>query len=506
MKFYLRNLLQFKLERADVHVCTKHLFSFDSQCVIPMNISINRLILVLIGGLALGFNAHAADVEGELFTWHKVSVTFDGPDANESYPSTFLDNRLTVTFTHKDVEYVVPGFFAADGDAGATHAGVGNKWRAVFTPDRTGKWTYHASFATGKGVALNGKKGKAYKLKGSDGEFQIQASPVSVDDKDFRGKGRLEYVNKHHMKFAGSGQYFLKGGTGSPENFLAFDGIDGTWDAQKRPNFPSLGEDQLHHYGPHRAHWVDGDPYWTNEEGRDNKGIIGLINYISDQGLNSFYLMPLTYEGDGCDIWPWINPKERTTFDISKLDQWEMVFSHMQQKGIHIHMLLTETENESLFELMDGGGDFADTRKLYYRELVSRFGHHLALSWNLGEESGWNDDKGGKVGAGNTHEQRKAFTQYIDELDAYDHPMKVHEIDIVEIYPQLVGYEHFDGPSLQRHSEYNKVVKEFVDMSDEGEHPWLVSMDEPLGWEFGLSPDSEDETHDKPRKEVLWGM
>ena len=35
--------------------------------------------------------------------------------------------------------------------------------------------------------------------------------------------------------------------------------------------------------------------------------------------------------------------------------------------------------------------------------------------------------------------------------------------------------------------------------------PWLVSMDEPLGWEFGLRPDAEDPTRDGPRKDVLWG-
>lgn len=35
--------------------------------------------------------------------------------------------------------------------------------------------------------------------------------------------------------------------------------------------------------------------------------------------------------------------------------------------------------------------------------------------------------------------------------------------------------------------------------------PWLVSMDEPLGWEFGLRPEGPHNNHDHARKAVLWG-
>ena len=288
------------------------------------------------------------------------------------------------------------------------------------------------------------------------------------------------------------------------ENLLAFDGFDGTWDAAKCPEFPSLGDDQLHHYQPHRQHWQSTDNYWTNEKGQDNKGLFGLINYMAEQGLNSFYLMSLTYQGDGCDVWPWVNPANQTTFDVSKLAQWNAFFDHMQKNGVHIHFFLTETENENIFELADGT-EFSDIRKLYYREMIARFAHHLALSWNLGEENGWTDEKGKNAGIGNTDQQRQLFMAYIDQLDAYDHPMKIHEIDITEIYPQLAGFEHFDGPALQRHNNYNEIIQHFINMSKKSGHPWLVSMDEPLGWEFGLKPDAQDPDHDIPRQEVLWG-
>jgi hypothetical protein len=56
-----------------------------------------------------------------------------------------------VTFVHGATgkTYVVPGFFAADGNAAETSATGGNQWRVHFTPDEEGTWTYTASFRRG---------------------------------------------------------------------------------------------------------------------------------------------------------------------------------------------------------------------------------------------------------------------------------------------------------------------------------------------------------------------
>jgi len=43
----------------------------------------------------------------------------------------------------------------------------------------------------------------------------------------------------------------------------------------------------------------------------------------------------------------------------------------------------TEAANENLHD----DGTLGVERKLYYRELVARFGHHLAVFWNIGEEN-----------------------------------------------------------------------------------------------------------------------
>ncbi|MHC4565215.1 MAG: DUF5060 domain-containing protein, partial [Planctomycetota bacterium] len=74
--------------------------------------------------------ASAGQVSGELKKWHKVTVTFDGPQTSETAePNPFLDYRLNVTFTHQGSgkSKVVPGHFAADGDAANTSADSGNK-------------------------------------------------------------------------------------------------------------------------------------------------------------------------------------------------------------------------------------------------------------------------------------------------------------------------------------------------------------------------------------------
>ncbi len=239
------------------------------------------------------------------------------------------------------------------------------------------------------------------------------------------------------------------------------------------------------------------------------------MNYLASVGLNSQYFVTMNFEGDGWEVWPWTHFGRRETFDVSRLAPWEMLFTHMQQQGILLHVLLTETENESLFEMLDGG-DFAHTRRLYYREMVARFGHHLALVWNLGEENGHTDEQR-MFGAATTPQQMKAFAAYIRGLDPYDHPIVVHHYPFEQdkVYGPLLGDPHFEGASLQldqpyldeRGWDYNEEVRRWVAASVEHGRPWMVNVDEPLGWEFGLVTDDTGGgvSQEEARKELLWG-
>src|SRR5262245_6506060 len=152
--------------------------------------------------------APGAAVTGELKQWHKVTLTFTGPNASEtdSSPNPFTDYRLTVTFVHESgaPSYAVPGYFAADGDAGNSGANSGNKWRVHFSPDKTGRWNWRAEFVSGQNVALTpAAAGTAVaSIDGASGSVTIAASDKTAPD--FRARGRLEYVGRRYLRFAGT--------------------------------------------------------------------------------------------------------------------------------------------------------------------------------------------------------------------------------------------------------------------------------------------------------------
>jgi hypothetical protein len=431
-----------------------------------------------------------ADICGELKKWHTITITFAGPNTGEeSEPNPFLDYRLNVTFTRGNKQYVVPGYYAADGDAAETSANSGNKWRVHFVPDEVGRWSYKASFRTGSDIALNSntKAGKPSAFDGAEGTFSIGASIKR--GRDLRGKGFLTYVGKRYLRFAETGGYFLKGGADSPENFLAYADFDGTYDmAELKRKGEAAGAKFLHRYGPHVHDWKSGDPTWQNGKG---KGMIGALNYLASKGMNSVYFIPYNIDGgDGKDVWPWTNPKEKYRFDCSKLEQWEIVFGHMDKLGLMLHIIQQETENDQGLDK----GELGRQRKLYYRELIARFAHHLALVWNLGEENT------------NTTSQRKAFCRYIKDLDPYDHPVVMHTYPgkYEEFYSPLLGYEYFDGPSLQTNDTHKQTVK-WIDRSVAAGRKWFVSLDEIGPAETGVKPDKDDYWHDEVRKKHLWG-
>jgi hypothetical protein len=442
---------------------------------------------VLFGVLALVASDPAATaasrgasavLTGGLQTWHRVTLTFAGPDAREDGPvNPFLDYRLTVVFTDGRRSYNVPGFFAADGDAGETGATAGNRWRVHFSPDRAGTWRWTAFFRVGHGVAIEDdpSAGRPAPPDGLTGSFEV--APTSATGRDHRAKGRLEYIGRRYLRFAATGKSFLKGGADSPENLLAYADFDGGG---------------RHRYEPHVADWRPGDLTWRGGKG---KGIIGALNYLAGKGMNSVYFLTMNVGGDGKDVWPWTAPDERLRYDCSKLDQWEVVFSHMDAQGILLHLVQQETENDQLLD----GGALGTERRLYYRELVARFAHHLALVWNLGEENT------------NTDSERKAFASDIRRLDAYAHPIVVHTYparkEYERVYGPLLGFPALEGASLQiaDTGRVHEEVLRWVERSAQAVRPWVVTLDEIGPAAIGVQPDADDPGHDAIRKEALWG-
>jgi hypothetical protein len=433
--------------------------------------------------------AAGAQVSGELKMWHKVTLTLAGPATSETAtPNPFTDCRLTVAFSKGGRTITVPGYFAADGSAGETGAVAGDRWRVHFMPDEAGEWTYAASFRTGPGVAISDDPaaGQAAPPDGVRGTLAI--GPSDKAGRDFRGQGLLRQEG-HYLRFAGTGAWFLKGGADSPENFLACADFDDTY---RHDKFAKAREGEarpegLHRYEPHVKDWRQGDPAWRGGRG---KGIVGAINYLASAGMNSVYFLTMNVTGDGKDVWPWTGPGERARFDCSKLDQWEIVFEHMTRRGVMLHVLTQETENDQLLD----GGDLGPERRLYYRELVARFAHHPALKWNLGEENT------------NTTAQRKAFAEFFKAADPYGHPVVIHTFPgkYDEVYTPLLGLKALDGPSLQTNDTHRQTLKWRKASADAG-RPWAVFLDEIGPADTGVKPDADDPAHDEVRAKHLWG-
>jgi len=427
-------------------------------------------------------------LSGELKKWHPIAIDFEGPDTSEmsTDPNPFLDYRLQVAFKSPGGKVCnVPGFYAGDGNGG----GSGNIWRVRFSPDEAGKWSFRASFRKGSDVAvsLDPGAGKPEAFDGCTGTFDVGSRDENAPG--FLKLGRLEYVGGYYLKFR-DGPYWIKGGADSPEDFLSYEGFDNT---------RSGSEFRVKTYGDHVRHWRPGDPDWGGGKG---KGIIGAVNYLAKENVNLIYFLPMNIGGDGKNVWPFagkINPNghpsnDNLHYDISKLRQWEIVFSHAQEKGIVLHCVFNEAERNNKKEL---GLTLTTERKLFYREMIARFGHHNAILWNLCEEYNLNINLG--------PENVRAFARYIHETDPYDHPVTVHHSsDPFVMLKPFIGDELFSITSIQiGRRDIEPVVERFRRLTREAGRPIPIAVDE-----FTVT------THDKPwlpeddikalRVEKLW--
>jgi len=427
-------------------------------------------------------------ISGELKQWHKVTLTLDGPFAHEqdNDPNPFTDIAVQVLFTHESgtPRYVVPGYFAADGNAGNTGAVAGTKWRAHLSPDKPGRWDYVVTLQRGKDVALL-PPSMADAPRVAHGSLVI--GPSDKTGRDFRAQGRLQYVGRHHLRFAGSGAYFLKAGPDSPETLLAYADFDGTVAMKKQV--------PLKTYSAHVRDWQEGDPTWKDGKG---KGLIGALNYLALKGCNSISFLPYNAGGDGDNVWPFVSRDDKLHYDCSKLDQWQVVFDHATALGLHLHFKMQEQENDDRRigqEAREGevpasldGGRLGRERKLYCRELVARFAHELALTWNLGEENT------------QSAEEQRDMIRYLHQIDPYHHLIVVHTFPDWQdrVYSELLGDKSLlRGASLQ--NGWNVVHQRtlrWVQASAAAGIPWVVSNDEQGPASLGVPPDPGYRGHD----------
>jgi Putative collagen-binding domain of a collagenase len=154
-----------------------------------------------------------------------------------------------------------------------------------------------------------------------------------------------------------------------------------------------------------------------------------------------------------------------------------------------LHFVLDEAEEANKRELDDG--ELGIERKLFYRELVARFGHLPALQWNLCEEYNLNYNLG--------PERVKSFAQYIHDMDPYDHPITVHHASRAEkVWTPFLGDSRFTVTSFQENKNVSSLVETWRARSREAGVPLVIGMDE--FFPDKTSPDNID----RHRREYLW--
>lgn len=408
----------------------------------------------------------------------------------------FLNYRLQVDFMQDDATFSVPGFYAGDGNAAQTSSDEGGIWKARFTPPYSGSWRYKVSFTRGVNVAVTDdtRVGKPVKKHhGKTGSFEVLPIPASAGG--FARSGRLIYKNSHYLHTE-DGEPRILFGANSPENFLAFQDIDGTYSYNKDRQY-------LKTWAAHLSDWKEGDPIWGQGKG---KGIIGALNYLASKDMNVVFALLNNIEGDAQDVWPFISHKKKdyTRYDVSKLAQWEIIFSHAEKLGIAMQLAIQEQENQLILD----DGDTRFERRLFFREMIARFGHLKNIVWNLGEENGtqlayWPQ--------GQSHQQRFAMIRYLRDNNPYNSPIvvgtyaKAAERD--EILNYLVRFNRFNGISLQSEDINNihRDIKYWLEKSSRYSQPWLVMQDEIGPYHTGTKSDADDPDHDELRHKVLWG-
>ncbi len=466
-------------------------------------------------------------VQDSVTRWKPISLNFEiNPGetiCENSAVNPFYDYRVDVFFRRPGgVAYdkAVPGYYAADGNAADSRAFCGNVWRVTFVPDEVGRWEYSAVISKGAGIAVSEAQASDPVVR--EGSFDV--SPiVAHEGDDFYRRGMLRHPDGSRYYRFDNGEYFLKSGPNSPETFLGYTGFDDT------PWARAGNSDVNIDFDAHVADYAGLAPLWSDGKGA---GIFGAIDFLAAEKMNVVYMLAFNAGGDAQNVWPYndknffenINTFSRyqdfsqsldkfKRFDVSKLDQWNRVFTHMMHQGVAINFVLSEEENQVL---LGGGGtnSFTNERKLFYRELIARFSHHNALFWNIGEENGQtNPDwktQSSRDGWYALHGEREQWIDYLYNLDPYQHPIVLHTIPPdegfdppAEVYEDLLGNSNFSGPSMQLQERDNRNIYNWtgrwVTESAGAGHQWVVNLDEYLNYNKGIY-----DNHDVIRKEVLW--
>ena len=162
-----------------------------------------------------------------------------------------------------------------------------------------------------------------------------------------------------------------------------------------------------------------------------------------------------------------------------------------------LHFVFNEMEIPNKREL--DSGDLGIERKLFYREMIARFGHYNGVQWNLSEE--YQPGKGRPADLYSI-ERIREFADYIKAVDPFNYPLTVHNAWIKPDDP-FYGDSRFDLTSVQYRPEwmranggkpdfawYGNGTENMRNYSRDAGRPLPIMMDE-----FCTTKAEDDETH-----------
>ncbi len=354
----------------------------------------------------------------------------DANDATGEENNPWLHVRLTALVTPQGSSnlppFIVPGYYLGS----KSSLGSGNDWRVrLRSPELDGQAIVSFYFEEGTNINVADPPTVAQLASMTPHSTEIiQSGGVQPVDPSLQSRGFVlpfyesGALGCRYWRYS-NGDIWIKGGIDSPENFLAFDEFQDYTDpvianvaAANDPGGEGLAPELwLHEYANHVVDWMPGDPTWTTTgpggSTGHGKGIIGALNWLSLNGANSIYLLPMNLGGDGRDVSPFVDTPavagegaqgiapydnvplvngfddSRLNYRVKRLNQWDLVFRHANKKGLFLNVVLGETEDGNTNWLDDGTTVMSVQRKLFLKNMVAMFGHNLALKWNLWEET-----------------------------------------------------------------------------------------------------------------------
>ena len=173
----------------------------------------------------------------------------------------------------------------------------GDQWRVHFAPDETGEldltWRPFARAPTWRWIPTPMAGTSAGFMDGTIGQFTI--APTDKTGRDHRGKGRLDVVGHHHLRFARNRTLLpqVRGRRpGEPVRLRRF-----RRHPQRRTTGARVGS---------RISRITTPPTPPSTPGIGGKGteLLGAIRYLADKGMNAFSFLTFNVDGDDDNVFP----------------------------------------------------------------------------------------------------------------------------------------------------------------------------------------------------------